>query len=135
MKKVVAFFVLYLLFPITSVIGNIYYCKLSEEMQKSFSGVQTLFVVGGLTVVILVLLISARALINNALHGKRAIISNCVTLAISVTLFLCTLLSPAISTFLPMRREALIYSLLMLLASDVFNFTIQLKKLNPSAQK
>jgi len=135
MKKTVAFFILYLLFPITSVIGDIYYCKLSEEVQKSYSGGQWLFVVRGVTVVILVLLISAKALINNELHGKRAIVSNCFVLAISVALFLCTLLSSVLFTILPIEREQLSYLFLMLLASDVFNLTIQLKKLGASARQ
>ena len=128
MKKNTAFFILYLFSLITLVAGYICYSKFDEKIQKTYSGAYWLYVIGGLTVFVLVLLISARALKNTELHGKRAIVSNCVTLATSVALFLFALLSPVFSILLR-KEDYLFYLSLMLLASDVFNLTLQLKRL------
>lgn len=127
MKKIRSFFVLYLLSLATLFAGCFGYCQLVEKAEKTYSGIYWIFAVGAVTVFVLVLFISARALKNTELHGKRAVVSNCITLAISTVLFLFALLSPALHILLR-KQDWFFYLSTMLLASDIFNLTLQLRK-------
>jgi len=128
MKKLTAFFIQYIFSLITLVAGYICCFKLYERGQRTYSGIYYLFIAGGVTVFVFVFLILARARKNTELHRKRAIVSNCVTLAISAGLFLFILFGPVFSIML-CGYDYLFYLSLMLLASDVFNLAFQLKRM------
>ena len=121
MKKSILYLTLYLLFFIVATLGNVLYSNVSGAVGKSYRGGQWLFIIGGLTLIFLVLIIIVRTLINTSLQKKSAIALNCVFVLVSAALLLLSLLSTKLYNVLPINQAVFPYLMLIILTSDMFN--------------